>query len=68
MVTSTKEERKSIIDSQSKYQYTEREVVLTGLPRYDALNGEISTKDYSCNANLEKFFSWKLDKRNDSKP
>ena len=42
MVTSTKEERKSIIDSQSKYQYTEREVVLTGLPRYDALNGQRS--------------------------
>ncbi|MFR7547943.1 MAG: CDP-glycerol glycerophosphotransferase family protein [Parasutterella excrementihominis] len=42
MVTSTKEERKSIIDSQSKYQYTEREVILTGLPRYDALNSQRS--------------------------
>lgn len=37
MVTSTTEERKSIIHPHSKYQYTEREVVLTGLPRYDAL-------------------------------
>lgn len=37
MLTSTVDERNSIINNQSKYQLGEREVILSGLPRHDLL-------------------------------
>lgn len=37
MLTSTVAEKASIIDNESKYQYGEKEIILTGLPRHDSL-------------------------------
>ena len=37
MLTSTKEENKSIVDNHSKYIYGKKEIALTGLPRFDSL-------------------------------
>lgn len=37
MITTTREERDSIINHKSKYQFGEKEIILTGLPRHDSL-------------------------------
>lgn len=37
LITSTQEERNSIVCEKSRYQLTSKEVLLTGLPRYDSL-------------------------------
>lgn len=44
-VTSATDEYKSIVDDMSSYKFTEKEAVLTGLPRHDALiNSDIKTE------------------------
>jgi CDP-glycerol glycerophosphotransferase (TagB/SpsB family) len=46
-VTSTQDEFESIVSRESNYRYTENEVILTGLPRFDALmNAKKRSPDY----------------------
>lgn len=45
IVTATKDEFNSFVLDNTRYKYTEKEVKLTGFPRFDALNGQYDIDD-----------------------